>query len=112
MSRARPPVLALTAAAVVLSGCGNKARTRTASPQPVVDVGYPFSYDAGDVADRLAFAGLRRKGIAVHVRELGGVADLVVALVRGDIQLAAIPFRRRPANASRSATSPTSEPNA
>jgi ABC-type nitrate/sulfonate/bicarbonate transport system substrate-binding protein len=92
VSRARLPVLALTAAAVVLSGCGNKARTHTASPQPVVDVGYPFSYDAGDVADRLAFAGLRRKGIAVHVRELGGVANAVVALVRGDVQLATVPY--------------------
>ena len=55
-------------------------------------VGYPFPYDASDVADRLAFAGLRRKGIAVHVRELGGVANAVVALVRGDIQLATVPY--------------------
>jgi ABC-type nitrate/sulfonate/bicarbonate transport system substrate-binding protein len=92
VSRARPPVLALTAAAVVLAGCGHEARRRTAPPQPVVDVGYPASYDAGDVADRLAFAGLRRKGIAVRVRELGGVAEAVVALVRGDVQLATVPY--------------------
>jgi ABC-type nitrate/sulfonate/bicarbonate transport system substrate-binding protein len=90
--RARLPVLALTAAAVVLTGCGDKARTRTASPRPAVEVGYPFPYDAGDVADRLAFAGLRREGIAVHVRELGGVANGVVALVRGDVQLATMPY--------------------
>jgi ABC-type nitrate/sulfonate/bicarbonate transport system substrate-binding protein len=90
--RARLPVLALTAAAVVLTGCGHGARPRTSSPQPAVEVGYPFPYDASDVADRLAFAGLRRKGIAVHVRELGGVANAVVALVRGDVQLATVPY--------------------
>jgi ABC-type nitrate/sulfonate/bicarbonate transport system substrate-binding protein len=92
VSRARLPVLALTAAAVLLAGCGHGARARTSTPQPSVDVGYPFAYDAADVADRLAFAGLRRKGIAVHVRQLGGVANVVVALVRGDVQLAAVPY--------------------
>jgi ABC-type nitrate/sulfonate/bicarbonate transport system substrate-binding protein len=90
--RARLPVLALTAAAVLLAGCGNGARARTSSPQPAVEVGYPLPYDASDVADRLAFAGLRRKGIALHVQELGGVANAVVALVRGDVQLATVPY--------------------
>jgi ABC-type nitrate/sulfonate/bicarbonate transport system substrate-binding protein len=61
-------------------------------PEPAVEVGYPFPYDASNVADRLAFAGLRRKGIAVRVRELGGVANAVVALVRGDVQLATVPY--------------------
>src|SRR5205085_6518021 len=60
--------------------------------KPAVEIGYSFRYDASDVADRLAFAGLRRKGIAVHVQELGGVANAVVALVRGDVQLAAVPY--------------------
>ena len=93
MSRARLPVLALTAAAALLAGCGHGARARTSSsPQPSVEVGYPFAYDAGDVADRIAFAGLRRNGIAVRVRELGGVANVVVALVRGDVQLATVPY--------------------
>jgi ABC-type nitrate/sulfonate/bicarbonate transport system substrate-binding protein len=92
VSRACLPVLALTAAAVVLAGCGHGARARTSSPHPVVEVGYPFADDAADVADRIAFAGLRRKGIAVRVRELGGVANVVVALVRGDVQLAAVPY--------------------
>jgi ABC-type nitrate/sulfonate/bicarbonate transport system substrate-binding protein len=90
--RARLPALALTAAAVLLTGCGHGARARTTAPQPAVEVGYPAPYDAGDVADRLAFAGLHRKGIAVHVRELEGVANAVVALVRGDVQLAAVPY--------------------
>jgi ABC-type nitrate/sulfonate/bicarbonate transport system substrate-binding protein len=92
VSRARLPALALTAAAALLAGCGHGARARTSSPQPAVEVAYPFPYDAGDVADRLAFAGVRRKGIAVRVRELGGVANVVVALVRGEVQLASMPY--------------------
>ena len=75
------------------SSTPSAARARTTSPlRPAVEVGYPFPYDASDVADRLAFAGLRRKGIAVHVRELGGVANVLVALVRGDVQLATVPY--------------------
>src|SRR5207253_494587 len=34
----------------------------------------------------------RDDGIAVHVRDLGGVANAVVALVRGDVQLATMPY--------------------
>src|SRR2546423_19227 len=93
VSRARLPVLALTAAAALLTGCGNGARARTSSPpRPAVEVGYRFGCDAAGVADRVAFAGLRRNGIAVHVRELGGVANAVVALVRGEVQLATVPY--------------------
>ena len=82
----------LTAAAAVLTGCGSGNTQRTVPREPRVEVGYPFAYDAGDVADRMGFARLRRQGIAVHVRELGGVANAVVALVRGDVQLAAVPY--------------------
>ena len=92
MPRVRLPVLALTAAAAVLTGCGSGTRQRTVAARPTIDVGYSFAYGAGDVADRIAFAGLRRKGITVHVRELGGVANAVVALVRGDVQLATMPY--------------------
>ena len=82
----------LTAAAAVLTGCGSGHAQRTVSHEPTIQVGYPFAYDAGDVADRMGFAQLRREGVAVHVRELGGVANAVVALVRGDVQLAAMPY--------------------
>ena len=82
----------LTAAAAVLTGCGSGNAQRTVPREPRVAVGYPLAYDAGDVADRMGFARLRRQGIAVQVRELGGVADAVVALVRGDVQLAAMPY--------------------
>jgi ABC-type nitrate/sulfonate/bicarbonate transport system substrate-binding protein len=90
--RVRLPVLALTAAAAALTGCGSGTQKRTTAREPVVEVGYPFAYDAADVADRLAFAGLRRQGIDVRVREPGGIANAVVALVRGDVQLAAMPY--------------------
>jgi ABC-type nitrate/sulfonate/bicarbonate transport system substrate-binding protein len=82
----------LTAAAAVLTGCGSGTAQRTVPREPAIEVGYPFAYDAGDVADRMGFARLRRQGIAVHVRELGGVANAVVALVRGDVQLAVMPY--------------------
>ena len=82
----------LTAAAAVLTGCGSGNAQRTVPRAPAIEVGYPFAYDAGDVADRMGFAQLRRQGIAVHVRELGGVANAVVAVVRGDVQLAAMPY--------------------
>ena len=84
--------LALLLAAVVLTGCGKTHRTST-SGRPSIDVGYAFAYDSGDVADRIAFARLeRRAGIAVRVRYLGGVANAVVALVRGEVQLATVPY--------------------
>lgn len=92
MPRARLPVLALTAAAAALTGCASGTAQRTVSRAPRIDVGYPFAYDAGDVADRMAFARLRRRGVAVRVRLLGGVANAVVALVRGDVQLATMPY--------------------
>src|SRR5919199_2142367 len=68
-------------------------RESTASPRPAIEVGSAFAHDTGAVADRIAFARLRRgDGIAVRVRDLGGVANAVVALVRGDVQLAAMPY--------------------
>jgi ABC-type nitrate/sulfonate/bicarbonate transport system substrate-binding protein len=58
-----------------------------------MEVGYAFGADAGDVADRIAFARLRkRSGLEFHIRDLGGVANAVVALVRGDVQLATMPY--------------------
>ena len=92
MPRVRLPVLALTAAAAALAGCGSGRRPSAVSPRPTIDVGYAFGYETGDVADRIAFARMRRKGIVVRVRELGGVANAVVALVRGDVQLATMPY--------------------
>src|SRR5919202_1804572 len=74
-------------------GRGSGMRESTASPRPAIEVGSAFAHDTGAVADRIAFARLRRgDGIAVRVRDLGGVANAVVALVRGDVQLAAMPY--------------------
>ena len=77
---------------LALTGCGSKRHTAS-PPRPSVEVGYSFAYAAGDVADRIAFERLRRRaGIAIHIRNLGGVAQAVVALVRGDVQLATMPY--------------------
>jgi ABC-type nitrate/sulfonate/bicarbonate transport system substrate-binding protein len=77
---------------LALAGCGGKSHSSSA-PRPAVEVGYSFAYDAGAVADRIAFARLRRRtGIAVRIRDLGGVANAVVALVRGNVQLATMPY--------------------
>ena len=88
----RPLVIVLAATMVTLAGCGS-GRQGGGTRRPALQVGYAFAYDAGDVADRIAFARLRRRsGIAVRIRYLGGVADAVVALVRGDVQLATMPY--------------------
>jgi ABC-type nitrate/sulfonate/bicarbonate transport system substrate-binding protein len=85
-------VLALAAATAALAGCGGKHRRISVPARPVIDVGYAFGNDTSDVADRIAFARVRREGIGVRVRELGGVANAVVALVRGDVELATMPY--------------------
>jgi ABC-type nitrate/sulfonate/bicarbonate transport system substrate-binding protein len=91
--RPRLPLLALAAATAGLVGCGSGTRGSTASTRPTIEVGSAFDRDAGAVADRIAFARLRRDdGIAVRVRDLGGVANAVVALVRGEVQLATMPY--------------------
>jgi ABC-type nitrate/sulfonate/bicarbonate transport system substrate-binding protein len=91
--RPRLSLLALAAATSALVGCGRGTRESTVSPRPAIAVGSAFANDAGAVADRIVFARLRRgEGISVRVRDLGGVANAVVALVRGDVQLAAMPY--------------------
>lgn len=81
------------ATALTVSGCGEGARSRSSTAPPTVEVGYAFASGTGDVADRIAFAHLeRRSRIRFRVRELGGVANAVVALLRGDVQLARMPY--------------------
>ena len=92
MPPSRPLALALAAATVALAGCGS-GRHEGRSSRPALEVGYAFRFDTGDVADRIAFERLRRRtGIRIRARELGGVGDTVVALVRGSVQLATVPY--------------------
>jgi ABC-type nitrate/sulfonate/bicarbonate transport system substrate-binding protein len=82
--------LVLAAATLTAAGCGGSGGGDSRTPR--VDVG-AFAYDAGDVGDRIAFARLRKStGIELPIRDLGGVANAVVALVRGDVQLATMPY--------------------
>jgi ABC-type nitrate/sulfonate/bicarbonate transport system substrate-binding protein len=88
----RPLVIVLAATMAALAGCGGE-RHGSGSRRPALQVGYAFAFDAGDVADRIAFARLRRRSrIATRIRELGGVGNTVVALVRGEVQLATVPY--------------------
>jgi ABC-type nitrate/sulfonate/bicarbonate transport system substrate-binding protein len=88
----RPLVLVLAATMVTLAGCGG-GRQGGGSRRPALQVGYAFAFDAGDLADRIAFERLRRRsGIVVRIRDLGGVGNTVVALVRGEVQLATVPY--------------------
>jgi ABC-type nitrate/sulfonate/bicarbonate transport system substrate-binding protein len=80
------------AIALAAAGCGGSS-SRDDGSRPRVDVGYAFAYDAGDVGDQVAFARLRRRtAIEFRIRELGSVANAVVALVRGEVQLATVPY--------------------
>lgn len=88
-----PRLLVLALAATTLAAAGCASSSNTGSRRPAIKVGYAFGYDAGDVGDRIAFERLRlRSGIDVRIRDLGGVANAVVALVRGDVQLATMPY--------------------
>jgi ABC-type nitrate/sulfonate/bicarbonate transport system substrate-binding protein len=89
--RPRPLALVLAAATAALAGCGDGSHSGRPS-RPSLEVGYAFGFDAGDVADRIGFVRLRRSGIRIRIREFGGVADTVVALVRGNVQLATVPY--------------------
>ena len=92
MTGSRPLVIVLAATMAALAGCDGGSQG-SGPRRPALEVGYAFAFDAGDVADRIAFARLRRRtGIPVRIRYLGGVADAVVALVRGDVQLATMPY--------------------
>jgi ABC-type nitrate/sulfonate/bicarbonate transport system substrate-binding protein len=88
-------LLALVLAAAttaVLAGCSGGHQGGATRP-PALQVGYAFAYDTNAVADRIAFGRLRRRtGIAIRIRELGGVGNTVVALVRGEVQLATVPY--------------------
>jgi ABC-type nitrate/sulfonate/bicarbonate transport system substrate-binding protein len=87
-----PRLLGLVLAATILTaaGCGGSGDD---GAHMRVDIGYAFGSDVGDVGDRIALARVRRRtGIEFRIRELGGVANAVVALVRGDVQLATMPY--------------------
>lgn len=81
---------AALAALVVLggAGCGGGGNPGAGKSRHLT-VGYGYSFDAGDTADFIAFQRLQRdRGIDVTAKELGSPANAVVALQRGDIDVA------------------------
>jgi len=78
----------------VLGACGGNdeddsaAQTETAKPTSL-RVGYGFELDAGGVGDRVAFQTLEQKtGIKAAYSVLGNPRNTIVALQRGDIDIA------------------------
>jgi ABC-type nitrate/sulfonate/bicarbonate transport system substrate-binding protein len=76
------------AVSVTVAGCGGDG----GEPQ-TLNVGYGWGADVGDTGDSLAFRALERdEGLKVQVRDMGGEAEAIVGLTRGDVQLAQLGY--------------------
>lgn len=83
--------LALVLAATSCGGDGDEPATGQARES--IEVGYSFGFDAGDVADRIAFRRLEEQGgPRAKLVDMGGVANAVTALVRDDVDIAVVPY--------------------
>ena len=91
MRRLRAPCLAL-ALLLGAASCGGGGGATGEAPQSI-EVGYSFGFDAGDVADRIAFRRLEeRGGPRAKLVDMGGAANAVTALVRDDVDIAVVPY--------------------
>ena len=85
--------LVLAAAAVVAAaGCGGDGSSGDSAPDSVT-IGYSFGFDAGDVADQVAFRRLEQRG-GPHAKllDMGGAANAITAVIRGDVDAATVPY--------------------
>lgn len=83
--------LALAAGFSAWGAAGGTARpsqTAEETAEPLT-IGRGYEHDAGTVGDRLAAASLQKVGIKATIKVLGSPENAVVALKRGDIELAA-----------------------
>lgn len=94
MRRLRAPCLALLLLLGAASCGGDDGGGETAAGAPEsIEVGYSFGFDAGDVADRIAFRRLEEHGgPRAKLVDMGGPANAVTALVRGEIDAAVVPY--------------------
>jgi ABC-type nitrate/sulfonate/bicarbonate transport system substrate-binding protein len=84
---------AAVALLVALGGCGGDDDDDEAAGKRAIDVGYAFGFDVGDTGDRVAFDRLKREtGIRARFREMGGAANTVTGLLRGDIDIGNVTF--------------------
>lgn len=81
-----PRAVLIVAATVLLtvSACGGESTSKA------IDVGYAYGMDVGDIGDVLALQALEEGGVASSPRDMGGNSQSVVALTRGDVQLAQV----------------------
>lgn len=85
-----PVAVALT---VGVTGCGGGDGEPQQQAREQIEVGYSFGFDAGDVADRIAFRRLEeRGGPRAKLVDMGGAANAITALLRGEIDLANVPY--------------------
>ena len=89
-----PAICLLLAAAILLAttGCGGDASSADPASKPL-KLGYSFGFDAGDVADQVAFRRLEARG-GPHAKlvDMGGAANAITALIRDDIDAAVVPY--------------------
>lgn len=84
--------LALLLGAASCGGDDDGGEAAGRAPE-AIEVGYSFGFDAGDVADRIAFQRLERGGgPKVEMVDMGGSANALTALVRGEIDAAVVPY--------------------
>ena len=89
--------VAVSLAVVLLfaaAGCGGDEDEGASAQAPEsIEVGYSFGFDAGDVADRIAFRRLEeRGGPRAKLVDMGGAANAITALLRGEIDFANVPY--------------------
>jgi ABC-type nitrate/sulfonate/bicarbonate transport system substrate-binding protein len=81
-------------AAVLAPGCSGDEASREQPAEPrTLTLGYAFGFDVGDVGDRIALRRIgRRSGVAFRFREMGGPANALAAVSRGDIDMANVSY--------------------
>jgi ABC-type nitrate/sulfonate/bicarbonate transport system substrate-binding protein len=92
VAQLRVCLAAVVLCVVGLTACGGSSKPKTQA-HPKLNIGYAYSYDAGDVGDRVALARLAAAhGIKLGYRATGGPTNAIAGLVHGDINLANVSY--------------------
>jgi ABC-type nitrate/sulfonate/bicarbonate transport system substrate-binding protein len=83
-------IAALVATALVAAASASAATTSGTT----IKVAYGYSFDTNDGADPLGFAILQRAGITAKLQEMGSPDDAIIALAKGDVQLAKVSMEK------------------
>ncbi|MDQ5822114.1 MAG: ABC transporter substrate-binding protein [Actinomycetota bacterium] len=89
----RAHAVLVVASVLVAAGCGNSDSSDQSTKTKTLTIGYAFGFDVGDVGDRVALRRIeRRTGLRFRFREMGGPANALAALARGDIDIANVTY--------------------